>query len=200
MSWIGESYMGQEAVARDREGKTHLLNKEVQGEYPYMHGPYAKPVLAIRPGGIVVAETEEALVSAIKTEMDLPCLELRMPFVNPQFGPIVIEGAEPGDVLCVNVRSILPRASQPAGTSALIPKFGGLVSNGQMAMLSPPVPSSILPCCTRMPLFTWATAMVGRQTENSAASRWRCRRRRRCRLISSRTGRFPGRASKTRTS
>ena len=144
MDWISESYMGRKAVARGTAGKTHLLNKEVQGEYHYVYGPYAKPVMTISPGDIVVAETEDAFGGAIKTEKDLPSQKLRMPFVNPQCGPIAVEGAEPGDVLCVHIHSILPRGEQPVGTSALIPEFGGLVSNGQTAMLNPPLPERVM--------------------------------------------------------
>ena len=144
MNWLSESYMCRRAVARGREGTTHLLNKAVQGEYHYVYGPYAKPVLRIAPGDIVVAETEDAFGGAIKTEKDMPSQKLRMPFVNPQCGPIAVEGAEPGDVLCVHIKSILPRGPQPVGTSALIPEFGGLVSNGQTAMLNPPLPERVM--------------------------------------------------------
>lgn len=144
MSWLTTSYMGRKAVSGGREGKTHLLNKAVQGDYHFVYGPYAKPVLSIRPGDTVIAETEDAFGGAIKTERDLPSQKLRMPYVNPQCGPIAVEGAEPGDVLCVHIKSILPRGPQPVGTSALIPEFGGLVSNGQTAMLNPPLPERVM--------------------------------------------------------
>lgn len=61
MTWLEQSYMGRKAVAQGKAGKTHLLNKAVQGEYHYVYGPYAKPVMTIRPGDVVVAETEDAL-------------------------------------------------------------------------------------------------------------------------------------------
>ena len=128
MSWMAESYMARKGVNRGEAGRTHLLNKEVQGDYHYVYGPYAKPVMAIKPGDIVIAETEDAFGGAIKTERDMPSQKLRMPFVNPQCGPIAVEGAEPGDVLCVAIKSILPRGPQPVGTSALIPEFGGLIA------------------------------------------------------------------------
>ena len=144
MNWLDQSYMGRKAVARGKAGQTHLLNKAVQGEYHYVYGPYAKPVLSINPGDIVVAETEDAFGGVIKTEKDLPSQKLNMPFVNPQCGPIAVAGAEPGDVLCVHIHSILPRGEQPVGTSALIPEFGGLVSNGQTAMLNPPLPERVM--------------------------------------------------------
>ncbi len=144
MTWIAQSYMGRKAVARGQTGKTHLLNRDVQGEFHYVYGPYAKPVLSIRPGDVVVAETEDAFGGAIKTTEDLPSQKLNMPFVNPQCGPIIVEGAEPGDVLCVQIKSILPRGPQPVGTSALIAEFGGLVANSQTALLNPPLPERVM--------------------------------------------------------
>ena len=144
MSWLEHSYLGRKAVARGAAGKTHFLDKAVQGEYHYVYGPYAKPVMTIAPGDIVIAETEDAFGGAIKTVDDMPSQKLKMPFVNPQCGPIFVAGAEPGDVLCVLIRSILPRGPQPVGTSALIPEFGGLVSTAHTAMLNPPLPERVM--------------------------------------------------------
>jgi amidase len=50
-------------------------------------------------------------------------------------------GAEKGDVLAVRILDIEPRGPQPAGTTALIPEFGGLVGTGTTAMLNAPLPS-----------------------------------------------------------
>jgi amidase len=66
----------------------------------------------------------------VKTEADLPSKVLNMPFVNPQNGPIRVEGARKGDVLAVRILDIEPRGPQPAGTTALITEFGGLVATG----------------------------------------------------------------------
>ncbi len=108
-----------------------------------MYGPYADPVLAIRPGDTVIAETQDAFEGRIKTEDDLPTKVLTMPFVNPQCGPIVVEGAEKGDAVCVHILSIEPRGPQPAGTTALIPEFGGLVATAATAMLNKPLPERV---------------------------------------------------------
>jgi acetamidase/formamidase len=144
MIWLADSYLGRKSVARGVAGKTHHLTKAVQGEYHYVYGPYAKPVLTIKPGDVVVAETEDAFGGVIRSETDLPSQKLNMPFVNPQCGPIAVTGAERGDVLCVLIKSILPRGAQPVGTSALIPEFGGLVSNSQTALLNPPLPERVM--------------------------------------------------------
>jgi amidase len=67
-----------------------------------------------------------------------------MPFVNPQNGPIFVEGAERGDVLCVRIDKIVPRGPQPVGTPALIPEFGGLVGNAGTPMLNPALPERVM--------------------------------------------------------
>jgi acetamidase/formamidase len=142
--WIGDSHMGRKALARGKAGKRHQLPIEKQGKFHYVYGPYAEPTLRIKPGDVVEVETEDAFGGVIKTINDLPSQKLNMPFVNPQCGPIAVEGAEKGDVLCVHIHSIKPRGPQPVGTSALIPEFGGLVSNSATAMLNPPLPERVM--------------------------------------------------------
>lgn len=144
MTWLDSSYMARKGVSKNKTGETHELTEARQGKYNYVYGPYAKPVMRIKPGDRVIAETQDAFEGAIKTEKDLPSAKLTMPFVNPQCGPIEVEGAEKGDVLCVHIESIEPRGPQPVGTSALIPEFGGLVSNSATAMLNQPLPERVM--------------------------------------------------------
>jgi amidase len=143
MNWIDTSYMARKGVAAGKSGTTHQLTEAAQGTYHFVYGPYAKPVLRIKPGDLVVAETLDAFGGAVKTEADLPSKVLNMPFVNPQNGPIAVEGAVKGDVLAVHILSIDPRGPQPAGTTALIPEFGGLVGTGTTAMLNAPIPERV---------------------------------------------------------
>jgi len=142
--WLSSSCMAQRGVARARAGKTHHLTEAAQGSYQYVYGAYAAPVLTIAPGDVVVAETLDAFGGAITSIDDRPSLKLKMPFVNPQNGPILVEGAERGDVLCVRIDKIVPRGPQPVGTSALIPEFGGLVGNAGTPMLNPPLPERVM--------------------------------------------------------
>ncbi len=143
MTWLDTSYMAKRGEARGRTGSTHHLTEAKQGRYHYVYGPYAEPVLRIKPGDVVVAETQDAFEGAIKSESDKPSEVLHMPFLNPQCGPIAVEGAEKGDVLCVHIHAIKPRGPQPVGTTALIPEFGGLVSTGNTAMLHAPLPERV---------------------------------------------------------
>lgn len=142
MDWIGTSHMARRGVAAGREGARHTLSETAQGEFHYVYGPYSAPVLRIRPGDVVEVETLDAFGGVVKTEDDLPSKVLNMPFVNPQNGPIAVEGAEKGDTLAVHIRSILPRGPQPAGTTALIPDFGGLTSTG-LTHLNAPLPERV---------------------------------------------------------
>jgi amidase len=137
LDWLQETYMGRKGLARGKPGERHQLTEKAQGEFHYVYGPYSTPVMRVKPGDIVEVETLDAFGGAIKSEADLPSKVLNMPFVNPQNGPIAIEGAQKGDVLAVYVSSLLPRGPQPAGTTALIPDFGGLVASSALMLNAP---------------------------------------------------------------
>jgi amidase len=142
--WLATSYMARKGVAKGKAGTTHELTEAKQGKYHYVYGPYADPVLRIKPGDIVVAETKDAFEGAITSVDDKPTEKLNVPFLNPQCGPIAVEGAEKGDVLAVHIHSIKPRGAQPIGTSALIPEFGGLVGTTSTALLNQPLPERVI--------------------------------------------------------
>ncbi|MGB6541073.1 MAG: acetamidase/formamidase family protein [Xanthobacteraceae bacterium] len=142
-SWPQQSYMGRKGVAKGVAGPRHELTEAKQGDYHYVYGPYAKPVLRIAPGDTVVVETKDAFEGKIKSETDSPTQLLHIPFLNPQCGPIAVQGAAKGDVLCVYIHSIKPRGPQPIGTTALIPEFGGLVGTNNTAVLNPPLPERV---------------------------------------------------------
>lgn len=143
MTWLSKSWMASRGVAKGTKGKTHLLSEAVQGKYHYVYGPYAEPVLRIEPGDVVVAETQDAFEGKLVRETDSPSALLQMPFLNPQCGPIAVEGAEKGDVIAVHIHSIKPRGKQPIGTTALITEFGGLVGTGQTAILNDPLAEKV---------------------------------------------------------
>jgi acetamidase/formamidase len=143
MSWLDTSIMHRRGLAAGRTAATHQLGEAQQGRYHYTIGPYSEPVLSVRPGDRVVVETRDAFEGAVKTEQDLPSRVLRMPFVNPQNGPIVVEGAEQGDVLAVYIESIAPRGPNPRGTCAMIPQFGALSGTSLTALLADSLPEIV---------------------------------------------------------
>ena len=133
MNWFDRSLMGTRGVAQGRAADTHALTEALQGRYHYTIGPYSDPVLRIRPGDRVVVETRDAFEGKVRTPQDLPSKVLTMPYVNPQNGPIWVEGAEPGDVLAVHIERIAPRGPNPRGTCAMIPQFGALSGTALLA-------------------------------------------------------------------
>lgn len=143
MSWLNESIMRQRGVAQGRTPEMHSLTEAIQGKYHYTIGPYSEPVLKVRPGDCIVVETRDAFDGAVKTEQDLPSRVLTMPFVNPQNGPIMIEGAEKGDVIAVHVKSMKPRGANPRGTCCMIPQFGALSGTSLTALLADSLPEIV---------------------------------------------------------
>ena len=143
MSWTERSIMARRGVARGRPGAEHSLTEAAQGRYHYVYGPYADPVLRVQPGAVIAAETHDAFEGRVTSEADRPSDILNFPYLNPQNGPIWVEGAEKGDALAVHIRSIVPRGPQPCGTTCLITEFGGLVSTGATALLNQPLPERV---------------------------------------------------------
>ncbi|MEZ5668479.1 MAG: acetamidase/formamidase family protein [Alphaproteobacteria bacterium] len=135
--------MQARGVAGGVGGTTHQLTEAVQGTFHYTIGPYSAPVLTVRPGDRIVVETRDAFEGAIKTEADKPKDKLRMPFVNPQNGPIMVEGAEKGDALAVHIESMAPRGPNPRGTCCMIEEFGALTGTYYTAMLNDPLPEVV---------------------------------------------------------
>ncbi|MCE8009096.1 acetamidase/formamidase family protein [Aestuariivita sp.] len=143
MSWFESSIMATKGVARGKAGESHSITIEDQGAFHYVYGPYVDPVLEVKPGAVVTVETHDAFEGKITSETDKPTEILNFPYLNPQTGPIYVEGAEKGDALAVRIISIKPRGPQPVGTTCLIPEFGGLVGTGDTAMLNPPLPEMV---------------------------------------------------------
>jgi len=107
--------------------------------YSYVFNPYRAPIARVKPGDEVLLYTNDAFESRIRTEADLPSRALaNANFLNPQTGPIYIEGAEPGDTLAVFIESIEP--TRDFAVSCFIPYFGGLTSTPLAPSLQDAIP------------------------------------------------------------
>ena len=100
-NWINRSLMAERGESKGRVGTTHELTEEKQENFHFTIGPYTDPVMTVSPGDRIAVETRDAFSGLIKTEQDKPSEKIRMPFANPQNGPIMVGGAEPGDALMV---------------------------------------------------------------------------------------------------
>jgi acetamidase/formamidase len=84
-----------------------------QGELCYTISPLNKPRLHIDPGDSVVIETQDAYSGQIRREEDRRDLD-KIPWANPQSGPIYVKGARKGDTLAVTILDIEPLTGQGA--------------------------------------------------------------------------------------
>jgi acetamidase/formamidase len=121
----------------------HTITEERQREFGFSYtiGPYNKPVLEIDPGDTVSVETMDCFEQKLTDESIKASQIAKIPFLNPQNGPILVKGAEPGDALAVHIESIVPRGEQPRGTTCLQRYFGGLSPTSRS--LSDPFPEIV---------------------------------------------------------
>jgi len=111
-----------------------------EGSYHYVFSPYPDPIATVAPGETVAIHTEDAFEGRIATEEDLPSKVLGS-YLNPQTGPIYVEGAEPGDTLAVKIESIEP--ARDWAVSVFVPYFGGLTATQATRLLHDPLPERI---------------------------------------------------------
>ncbi|MEZ6061937.1 MAG: acetamidase/formamidase family protein [Planctomycetaceae bacterium] len=83
------------------------------GPLYYEFSRHNEPRLTIRPGETLQVESEDAFSGQIRTNDDRRDKSKR-PFGNPQTGPILVEGAGPGDTLAVTIDDIQPLIGQCA--------------------------------------------------------------------------------------
>ena len=99
------------------------MTEAEQGKYHYVYGPYAEAGAARSiPARVVSAETHDAFEGKIKSETDKPSEILNFPFLNPQNGPIYVNGAEKGD--CARRLHQVDRAARAAAGRHHLPDPG----------------------------------------------------------------------------
>jgi amidase len=143
MKWLEDSIMMKRGVGADRDPVEHHLTEDLQKTFHYTIGPYSEPVLHVKPGDRIVVDTRDAFGGKLKEESDKPSERLEVPFLNPQNGPVMIEGAQKGDVVAVHIEKMSPRGPDPHGFCAMIQNFGGLTGTDFTALLNEPLPEKV---------------------------------------------------------
>src|SRR6058998_904898 len=100
-----------------------------------------KPVRSVAPETAMELWTEDAFGGHVRGPDDLVSRVIEFPFVNPQTGPFLVEGAEPGDTLALHFVSIEPSRDWAASTT--VPLFGALTSTHATATLQDPLPEVV---------------------------------------------------------
>jgi acetamidase/formamidase len=96
-----------------------------------------RPVRTVKPGTVLELWTEDAFGGKVCGESDLVSEVVEFPFVNPQTGPFLVEGADPGDTIALHFVSIEPSRDWAASTT--IPLFGSLTTTHATAGLQEPL-------------------------------------------------------------
>lgn len=116
--------------------------KEIKqlGKHSYVFSKYLEPIARVKPGETVVIHTKDAFENRITSENDVPS-EILGDYLNPQTGPIYIEGAEQGDTLVAYIVDIEP--TRDWAVSVLKENFGGLTSTDLTRTLNEPLPEKV---------------------------------------------------------
>ncbi|MGQ9642032.1 MAG: acetamidase/formamidase family protein [Candidatus Bathycorpusculaceae bacterium] len=86
----------------------------------YSFNPEHKPAVHVKPGEIVLVETEDALGGQVKSETDF-IEKLDWSRVDGATGPVFVETAKPGDTLIVEILDI---KTEDHGVIVTVPKYG----------------------------------------------------------------------------
>lgn len=89
------------AMAAPKSNIVHVSREHKQ----FAIGSEAEPVVRVKPGDILVIETEDCFDYQIQSPEDVVDA-IDFDRVNPATGPIYVEGAEPGDTLVVDILHI----------------------------------------------------------------------------------------------
>jgi acetamidase/formamidase len=115
---------------------------EQKGEHSFAFNRYLEPIARVNPGEEIVLHTEDCFKGLVVKEDDYPETVLKNAgHLNPQTGPLYIEGAEPGDTLKVHILNIEP--DRDWAVSCVQKPLGGLTPNKFTRMLNAPLDEKI---------------------------------------------------------
>ena len=110
------------------------------GTHSYLFSRYVEPIARVQPGDTVAIYTKDAFEDRITKPDDVPS-QILGSYLNPQTGPIYVEGAEPGDTLAVTIVEIEP--TRDWAVSVFVPYFGGLTATKFTRLLHEPLPEKV---------------------------------------------------------
>lgn len=105
------------------------------GPYLYTYSPHHPPIATVQPGETIAIHTVDAFENKMTPQVKQFSDVCTYPFLNPQTGPIIVAGAEPGDTLVVKIQEIKP--TRDHAVTGTVPYFGGLTSTRLDPTLQP---------------------------------------------------------------
>jgi len=107
-------------------------------ELVFTLGEHHSPVATIEPEDRGTIRALDSYTNKITSERDRVSEQCPPPYVNPVTGPVLVDGAEPGDALLVHIGDIQP--GRDFAVTALVPNFGGLTRTRRTALLHASLP------------------------------------------------------------
>jgi acetamidase/formamidase len=100
-----------------------------------------EPLTEVEPVSILEDFTEDCVVDDVRSKINLTSEVCKLPFVNPQTGPVFIKDAEVGDTIAANFIAIKPANDWVTSTTARL--FGTLSSAHLTATLQDILPKIV---------------------------------------------------------
>lgn len=110
-------------------------------EYPYTYSAEHQPIAKVDPGQTVRIHCVDCFENLLVEEDQKFSDVCEYPYLNPQAGPIFVNGAEDGDTLLVHIEDI--EITRDWAVTGLVPKFGLLTPTAITEMLTEAIPDIV---------------------------------------------------------
>ena len=110
-------------------------------EYPYTYSAEHQPIAKVDPGQTVRIHCVDCFENLLVEEDQKFSDVCEYPYLNPQAGPIFVNGAEDGDTLLVHIEDI--EITRDWAVTGLVPKFGLLTPTAVTEMLTEAIPDIV---------------------------------------------------------
>ena len=118
-----------------------ILEVRQSGSYHYTFSEWHEPIASVQLGQRVRIHCVDGFKNQFVDEHQ-PFAEVSVyPYMNPQTGPVFIEGVSPGDTLLVHIEDI--EITRDWAVTGLAPSFGLLTPTNFTAMLTPDLPEVV---------------------------------------------------------
>ncbi len=137
MSWLDETIMARKGLAKRQGGRELQPDGGPPGQISLRLWCFRGAGLRVDPGAVVSAENaRDAFEGAIQSESDSPSQILNFPYLNRKTADLRQRCGE-RRLLAVLIKASC-REDRSAGTTVIMPEFGGLVPTADTALLTPP--------------------------------------------------------------
>ena len=115
--------------------------RQQPGSYRYTYSAEHDVVARVQPGQQVRIHCVDCFENRLVDESQHYADVCQYPYLNPQTGPVYVEGAEEGDTLLVHIHDI--EITRGWAMTGLVPRFGLLTGTTATAMLTDALPEVV---------------------------------------------------------